>query len=1107
MAAGQIDIIIARKALKEIDSGIAKIEKMNTEILELSKSVRELNVNLSAVTTPKGIEGRLKKNAEAQLKIKKGVDKVIESETKLRIIREKGFDKFEAGIERQRKANLRQTDSIESNKKALDRQRQAIIKASGAYAKLNKQYRESQLRLANLLSAQKKNTVEIKKAQREFDKLGAKVRKVDAATRNYTKNIGNYSSAFKGAIGFTRQMVSALGLMGGAFLVVQVIRNVIKTIKEFNKETAILASILQKTRKEIAPLTKNAKELGSVTAKTANEVVKLQIAYARLGFTQKEILDLTEATIEGSIALNAQLDETAELTGAVVNSMDALATTDAPRIMDIMALSTAKSALNFEKLSTGLPIVLGAANALEIPFTKVVAILGKLSDAGIETSTSATSLRNIFIESAKQGIDFEKALNKITNSQNKLTTANEIFGKRAAVSALVIANNVEGVKELDKALQDAAGTSKEMADVQLDTLEGDLILLTSAWDGFVVSIEDGEGRIAKAIRGIVDTFSFLLNELTAKGQIEEIFEGEDISLLGISFASRTENFAKASAQLKLLNQDFKELKKEDIEGLANAWEFYEEMLSKATDPVHIKLFNFQLDRIENLTAERRKLNRETEISEDLLFEQRQKIIDVLLEIDKLLDARELEKLSLKELTALLKGYNKESEFLEGSIAFIQELIKENRKLIKETDDDIYRDRLKEENILLAKQIKLLLKVPEAVKAINAVGVGVVTQEELARRERARRKGTGEGTALAGAESAESKLKNLLSLKKRIESGEFTNVTIESSKINEQIKFAKKQLQSFSKDLELVGTGVPLGVDFKGREDITGVSAFEGVLADVTSFVDTYGEQIDRAIGITNSFFDNRIENIQRDIDASNEFFRAQIELAEGNEDQQARLEEERQVKEAELKKKQQKELNKQALINKAMGIAQTAISTAQAIVAALAPPPLGLGPVAGIPLAIATGAIGAAQIALIAATPIPKFKEGIESASKGLGIVGDDGVHEFIETPQGIFKTPDTDTLVQFKGGEKVHKDLDSLVISKGYDLEAINKAAVMTSIVNDGVKLNSLQLADVFNDTLNKFNSKIENKIERGIKRGFKGVSINNSTNFDHSIYKNETL
>ena len=41
-------------------------------------------------------------------------------------------------------------------------------------------------------------------------------------------------------------------------------------------------------------------------------------------------------------------------------------------------------------------------------------------------------------------------------------------------------------------------------------MQGSLTLLKSAWEGFVLSIENGEGIISKAIRGVVDTFKSLL---------------------------------------------------------------------------------------------------------------------------------------------------------------------------------------------------------------------------------------------------------------------------------------------------------------------------------------------------------------------------------------------------------------------------------------------------------------------------------------------------------------------------------------------------------------------------------------------------------------------
>ena len=61
---------------------------------------------------------------------------------------------------------------------------------------------------------------------------------------------------------------------------------------------------------------------------------------------------------------------------------------------------------------------------------------------------------------------------------------------------------------------------------------------------------------------------------------------------------------------------------------------------------------------------------------------------------------------------------------------------------------------------------------------------------------------------------------------------------------------------------------------------------------------------------------------------------------------------------------------KAAKRGKAMAIFGTIISTASAIMAAVAAPPVGLG-AAGVPLAILNGINGAAQIAAILATPLP----------------------------------------------------------------------------------------------------------------------------------------
>ena len=91
---------------------------------------------------------------------------------------------------------------------------------------------------------------------------------------------------------------------------------------------------------------------------------------------------------------------------------------------------------------------------------------------------------------------------------------------------------------------------------------------------------------------------------------------------------------------------------------------------------------------------------------------------------------------------------------------------------------------------------------------------------------------------------------------------------------------------------------------------------------------------------------------------------------------------------------------KQAKWNKANSIIQAGIFTALAITEALP----------NLVLAALVGAMGAAQVALIAAQPIPKYAKGTKDHPGGLAIVGDGGKKEGIVTNNGLFITPDKPT-------------------------------------------------------------------------------------------------
>ena len=482
---------------KTIDSAKAALQVLGS-IEKQVKSILVASTNLAKQTPLKGYKNI--KQVEASLK------NVASAEANLTKI-EAAKIKVQRELERLQAQRVKQQEQLASRQKKINTELQ---KEQGLLGQLKKRIAElkQQQLFAKTPAELAKVNAQLKTTQREFRRLS------QVGTQS-TNTFANAIRSFGFKFNFLSDIVSQ-GVFAISNFVRQGIGGSINLIRDFEKANAELAGVLNTTRDGVSRLTRESERLGSITVKTSSEVTQLQIAYARLGFSQQEIIDLTESTINGSIALNAELDQTAELTGAVVKTFSQFSTTDAPEILDKMVASTQASALSFEKLQTALPVVGGAAEAAGINFDQLLSLLGKLSDAGIDASSSATSLRNIFIESAKQGLNYNQILNKIVSSQDQLTAANDEFGKRAAVSGTILANNIEATAELESVISEAGGTAERVAKEQLDTLDGAIKSLRSAWEGFILSLNRGDaisGRLASVIRFLAENLRTIIKVL------------------------------------------------------------------------------------------------------------------------------------------------------------------------------------------------------------------------------------------------------------------------------------------------------------------------------------------------------------------------------------------------------------------------------------------------------------------------------------------------------------------------------------------------------------------------------------------------------------------
>jgi len=429
----------------------------------------------------------------------------------------KKYADLEAKLKRlnaqKQKAQVRTSEEIVNQRalaQASDRQARSTSALVGAMANLNAKHQQAKKTLQDLIASQTASNAQIRKAQKEYDALDKRVVNANNAVRQFNYNVGNYP---KQALTSIRSLMSAFGLFSGVYLFAGAVTSAFKTIKDFDKANADLAATMGKSRKEISALTEDQKRLGASTKFTAIEVAGLQKEYAKLGFSQTEILNATEATLSLAAAVETDLANASMVAGSTLRGFG-LDASEMGRVVDVMAKSFTSSALDIENFRESMKYVAPIAKASGVSIEFTTAMLGKLADAGIKGSQAGTSLRRILAEMAKTGKPASQALDEVAKSGISVNDAMDEVGRTAQTALLVLSKSKNGIDDLAKSLDNAAGSAKAMADIQLDSLQGKITLLTSAWDGFILSLEDGSGSGGAAVGRLIDNFTELLNKLS-----------------------------------------------------------------------------------------------------------------------------------------------------------------------------------------------------------------------------------------------------------------------------------------------------------------------------------------------------------------------------------------------------------------------------------------------------------------------------------------------------------------------------------------------------------------------------------------------------------------
>lgn len=290
----------------------------------------------------------------------------------------------------------------------------------------------------------------------------------------------------------------------------------VKTAGDFQQAMAQVAAVsgLDTASKEFDALSDKAKEMGATTKFSASEAAEAFNYMAMAGWDAQQMMDGISGVMDLAAASGEDLATVSDIVTDALTGFG-LQAKDSAHFADVLAAASNSANTNVSMLGESFKYVAPVAGALGFSVEDVSVALGLMANSGIKASQAGTSLRSIFtnlVRPTGQAADAVEALNiNITNADGTVKGLDQIMGElRNTFSGLTDAEKAqyaamlagqEGMsgllaivnatdadfQKLTNSINEAGGTAEEMADKQLDTLEGKFTMFKSAMEGLAIS--------------------------------------------------------------------------------------------------------------------------------------------------------------------------------------------------------------------------------------------------------------------------------------------------------------------------------------------------------------------------------------------------------------------------------------------------------------------------------------------------------------------------------------------------------------------------------------------------------------------------------------------
>ena len=312
----------------------------------------------------------------------------------------------------------------------------------------------------------------------------------------------------------------------------------VATAAKFESAMSEVAAISGASGKDLEALTEKAKQMGATTKFSASESAAALKYMAMAGWDTKAMLDGIDGVMQLAAASGEDLAQTSDI---VTDAMTAfgMSADQANRFADVLAQTANRSNTSVALMGETFKYVAPVAGALGYSIEDTSVAIGLMANSGIKASIAGTSLKNLLTNLAKPTkqvagymdalgisltdssgemkplsqllVELRESFSGLTKAQ-KAEYAAGIAGKEGMSGLLAIVTASQSdFDKLTEAINNSNGAAKDVANVMLDNLGGQLTILKSTLEGIAIAFGD---ILLPTIKSVVSGLQSFLDWIT-----------------------------------------------------------------------------------------------------------------------------------------------------------------------------------------------------------------------------------------------------------------------------------------------------------------------------------------------------------------------------------------------------------------------------------------------------------------------------------------------------------------------------------------------------------------------------------------------------------------